>query len=77
MRADGTEIDRVRAPNTRSKVTYDWAPASSPDGAQIAFSSSRNGPNTDVYVMNPNGGNVTPVTNDAVTDVVSDWKRPR
>jgi TolB protein len=77
MKADGTDVVRLSDPETPDTVVYDWAPAWSPDGTQIAFSSSRNGPNHDVYVMSSTGDDVTRITDDDLMDIVSDWNRPR
>jgi Tol biopolymer transport system component len=77
MKADGTDVVRLSRPDMTGAVVFDWAVAWSPDGREIAFSSSRDGPEHEVYIMSAAGGNLTRVTNDAVTDVVSDWRRPR
>ncbi|HKJ69678.1 MAG TPA: peptidase S41, partial [bacterium] len=47
-------------------------PKFSPDGELIAFTGEYDG-NTDVYVMNPDGGNITRVTYHPGSDVVVDW----
>jgi PKD repeat protein len=39
-----------------------WAPAWSPDGARIVFASSRDSANGDLYLMNPDGSNVSRLT---------------
>jgi TolB protein len=42
---------------------YDYAPAVSPDGRQLAFSSNREGPGTDnIYVMNLDGTEIRKIT---------------
>ncbi len=43
---------------------YDYAPAVSPDGRRLAFSSNREGPGTDnIYLMNMDGSNLVKITN--------------
>ena len=76
MKADGTDVVRLSRPDMPGTAVYDWAVAWSPDGRQIAFSSSRAG-NHEVYVMSSTGENPTRVTDEASTDIVSDWNRPR
>ena len=56
MNADGS--DQVNLTNSRS---YDVTPSWSPDGNRIAFSSNRGG-ETEVYVMDADGTNVTQLT---------------
>jgi TolB protein len=76
MNADGTDVVQLSRPDMSGAAVYDWAVAWSPDGRQIAFSSSRAG-DLDVYVMSSTGENPTRVTDEASTDIVSDWNRPR
>ncbi len=50
----------------------EYYPKFSPDGQRIAFTGEYDG-NTDVYVMNPHGGNITRVTYHPGSDVVVGW----
>jgi hypothetical protein len=67
--ADGTNPTRL-TPNTFAVGSVQ--PAFSPDGTRIAFTSNR-GSNHDVYVMNPEGSNQTPLTTDAAIDSNPAW----
>lgn len=49
-----------------------WAPAWSPDGTQIAFTSQRDG-NQEIYVMNADGRNQQRLTFDNAKDVFPTW----
>lgn len=48
-------------------------PSWSPDGQRIAFASNRDGGNWDIYVMNSDGSNITPLTHDKFEDAAPDW----
>ena len=50
----------------------DRAPVYSPDGSQILFDSTRDG-NTEIYVMNADGGNQRRLTNDPGEDWGATW----
>lgn len=50
----------------------DWAPSWSPDGGRIVFGSNRNG-NSDLFLMNSDGSNVTQLTNNAANDSYPGW----
>jgi len=60
----------------RTRVTHDPAedvsPAWSPDGDQIAFVSERHG-NTDLFVIEPDGGHERRLTTDRATDESFSW----
>jgi Tol biopolymer transport system component len=68
MNVDGTH---------QTQLTKDPAnelePSWSPDGANIAFISDRNGHNFDIYVMNAEGSNVTQLTNDSANEFGPVW----
>ena len=51
---------------------FDRAPTWSPDGTQIAFTSYRDG-DSDIYVMDADGGNVQQLTDDPGWDALPDW----
>ena len=51
----------------------DTDPAWSPDGSKIAFSSNRNGPDNELYVMNADGSNPLILTNDSLDDSMAAW----
>ena len=57
MNANGTDTT-----NVSNDPGVDAWPAWSPDGSKIAFSSTRNG-DTELYVMNADGTDQTPITN--------------
>src|SRR3990172_9105342 len=57
MNADGSNPTRLT-----NDPAFDWCPSWSPDGAQIAFSSTRDGWDQ-IYVMNADGSGVTRLTN--------------
>jgi hypothetical protein len=76
MNQDGTgRTPLTSAPGRNS------APAWSPDGTKIAFVSNRDDPNpgscnpcnTEIYVMDADGGNQTRLTNDAAADGSPQW----
>jgi Tol biopolymer transport system component len=68
MNADGTQ--QIQLTNDLSNdLELSW----SPDGAQIAFISDRNGPDFDIYVMNADGSNVTQLTDDSANEFGPVW----
>lgn len=74
VNADGSDIQVIFSePNTLS-----FSPTLSPDGTKIAFASDRdadpeNRRNTEIYVMDGDGGNVRRVTNNDGTDINPTW----
>jgi hypothetical protein len=69
MNADGTNV--VRLTNDSG---YDYAAVWSPDATKIAWQSSRNAGQYDIFVMNANGTSQTNLTNNATAvDELPDW----
>jgi hypothetical protein len=66
MNADGSEQTRLTNP------AFGYQPSWSPDGTEIAFSSSRDG-NSEIYVMNADGSEQTRLTNNADIDEQPSW----
>ena len=79
MNSDGSSISQLTVPNPAldttghvADTTSNFYPAWSPNGAKIVFSSSRDTfPN--IYVMDPNGANVTRLTHTAANDAQAAW----
>jgi Tol biopolymer transport system component len=68
MNADGTNIRDLMEPDlTRSINHIECTPAWSPDGNEIAFTSSRDG-NLEIYIMNADGSNPRNLTNNPAGD---------
>ncbi len=68
MNANGSDQTNL----TAGDASRNRQPAWSPNGDKIAFASNRGG-NDDIYVMDPDGGSVTRLTNDAAQDSVPAW----
>lgn len=49
-----------------------WAPCWSPDGQWVAFISDRDG-DDDIYIVKPDGSQITPVTNNTLSDFHPSW----
>jgi WD40-like Beta Propeller Repeat len=71
MDADGGNQTRLTHDPVLAPA-FDVAPAWSPDGSKLAFTSDRNG-NSDVYVMAADGGNQTRLTNNPASDSFPAW----
>jgi Tol biopolymer transport system component len=79
MNADGS--DQIRLTDHPAE---DWAPVWSPDGTRIAFQSLRNESarpqdcgnkcNSEIYVIDSNGNNLTRITNNVVPDWSPIWR---
>ncbi len=80
MHSDGSNISQLTFPDPAKDpttghvldTTSNFHPAWSPDGTKIAFSSTRDS-NPEIYIMNPNGLNVTRLTHDAADDAQPAW----
>jgi Tol biopolymer transport system component len=68
MDADGSDIVRV----TDMAGHKNSAPAWSPDGTRIAFTSDRDG-NSEIYVMDADGSNVVRLTRSEAQDFRPAW----
>ena len=71
LRVDGTDFARLT-----NNTFWDLYPAWSPDGAQIAFLSNRDG-NLDIFVMDAAGGNVRKLYDSGGHDADIDWRNGR
>ncbi len=56
-----------------NETSENWAPCWSPDGQWIAFVSDRGG-DYELYIMNTNGGLVTPLTTSDSLDSMPSWR---
>ena len=65
-------IEFIEARENHSLAPNDWDPAWSPDDANIAFTSGRDG-YWDIYVMNADGSDQTRLTNNSGWDLFPDW----
>ena len=68
MRSDAGGTPKT---NLTNHPAQDFLAVPGPTG-KIAFTSNRAG-SYDVYVMDPDGGNVTPLTDDPAGDLAPDW----
>lgn len=75
LAADQIEDDPLLAPyplRLTDSPFLDTAPAWSPDGQRIAFSSDRTG-NSEIYLMNADGSRLAPVTRHSALDTMPSW----
>ena len=79
MNSDGSNISQLTIPDPATDntghvidTTSNFQPAWAPNGAKIAFSSTRDS-NPEIYVMAPNGLNVVRLTHDAADDAQPAW----
>lgn len=71
MRRDGSDVRRLTfEAGTEEEPVADMAPAWSPDGARIAFSSTRGGVIDDLWTMGADGSGLVQVT---ATAFVDEW----
>ena len=72
MNADGTNPINL----TQSPIRWDRSPSWSPDGKQIVFGSAgflKGVVQSDIWVIDADGGNRRNLTNDAPIDLAPDW----
>ena len=72
MKKDELNSPPTELNNMTKNSASDEAPAWSPDGSKIVFSSDRDG-NYEVYVMNADGSNPTNLTNNSADDEDPTW----
>ena len=71
MARDGTDVQRLTLETgTEEEPVADMAPGWSPDGARIAFSSTRGGVIDDIWTMDADGSDLVQVT---ATPIVDEW----
>lgn len=72
IRGDGAFVTRLTS-STHFMGEIEAAPVWSPDGSKIAFRSYRDG-NSDIFVMNSDGSNLTNVTHDSTNNYDPVWR---
>jgi Tol biopolymer transport system component/DNA-binding winged helix-turn-helix (wHTH) protein len=72
VRSDGTAIGPAR-PLTSDTSRRNSSPVVSPDGTQIAYTSSRRGQDANVWIMRTDGTGARQLTPDATADNWPDW----
>ncbi len=78
MNVDGSDQTRltfndVNDPATPVNDSIDVFPNASPDGRKIVFGSARNGVDEELYTMNPDGSDVTRLTDSPSIDRSPNW----
>ena len=68
VNVDGTDLQNLTNLDNQDDDHGKW----SPDGKQIAFTSSRDG-NPEIYIMGGDGSNITRITNNEGDDFVQCW----
>ena len=68
MNVDGSNVRRLT-----TNPALDFDPAWSPDGGRLAFASTRDADNYEIYVMNADGTGQTRLTNDPVVEYNPAW----
>ncbi len=68
MNADGTGVQRLT-----NNPADDFHPAWSPDSRMIAFQSTREGGDFDIFIMNADGTGVFAITNNSAHDDGPAW----
>ena len=79
MNSDGSSVSQLTFANPAKDstghvidTTSNFHPAWSPDGTKIAFASTRD-TNPEIYLMDPNGSNITRLTHNAADDAQPAW----
>src|SRR5262249_17340082 len=72
VNADGTGTP---TPKTTTANVNGFSPSYSPDGTQIAFTSTRDG-NSEIFVMNADGTSQVNRTRQPADEAEPDWQRP-
>jgi hypothetical protein len=72
MNADGSG-GQTRLTRMIDTGAYASSPSWSPDGGKIAFESDRDGSDSEIYVMNTDGSDVTQLTNNNASDGSPSW----
>jgi Tol biopolymer transport system component len=72
MNADGSG-GQTRLTRMIDTGAYASSPSWSPDGGKIAFESDRDGSDSEIYVMNADGSDVTQLTNNNASDGSPSW----
>jgi TolB protein len=70
-------VMNIEQPDSVHRITQhpltDTAPAWSPDGQAIAFTSDRDGKGSDIYLMRPDGSDLHAITHHEAADTMPTW----